>query len=84
MIIKYGECSICGKEYGDCNHIRGKAYMGRFCSRILKDVEVEEVSFTNEPANKHCLVTAIIDKGVTRDFLTWKQINSLSSILIDK
>jgi hypothetical protein len=49
MIIKYNECSICGKEYGECNHIRGRAYMGRFCSRILKDVEVEEISFVNEP-----------------------------------
>lgn len=72
MIIKYSECSICGKEYGECNHVRGRAYMGRFCSRILKDFEVKEVSLVSEPASKHHRITAIIDKDVTRDFLTWK------------
>ena len=75
MIIKHSECSICGKEYGDCNHIRGRAYMGRFCSRILKDVEVIEVSYVNEPANKRCRVIAIADNGVTRNFLTWKPVD---------
>jgi len=74
MIIRYSECSICGKEYGECNHVRGKAYMGKFCSRILKDIEVEEVSFVNEPASKRHRVIAITDKGVTRDFLSWKPI----------
>jgi hypothetical protein len=72
MIIKYSECSICGKEYGECNHVRGRAYMGRFCARILKDVEVEEVSFVNEPASKRHRVIAIADNDVIRDFLTWK------------
>ncbi|MCK9405407.1 MAG: hypothetical protein M0Q47_03185 [Methanothrix sp.] len=72
MIIKSSECSICGKEYGECNHVRGRAYMGRFCSRILKDVEVEEVSFVSEPASKRHRVTAITDNDVIRDFLTWK------------
>jgi hypothetical protein len=46
--------------------------MGKFCSRILKDFKVEEVSFVSEPANIHLRVIAINDKGVTRDFLTWK------------
>lgn len=76
MIIKNGECSICGKEYGECNHIRGKAYMGRFCSRILKDVEIKEISFVSEPANKHCRVLQLTDEdGTTRDFLTWKSVD---------
>jgi hypothetical protein len=70
MIVKYSECSICGQEYGECNHVRGRAYMGKFCSRILKDVEVKEVSFVSEPASKHCRVTAITDKGITRNFIT--------------
>ena len=72
MIIKYSECSICGKEYGECNHVRGKAYMGKFCSRILKDFEAKDVSFVNEPASKRHRVIAFTDNGVTRDFLTWK------------
>lgn len=72
MIIKHSECSICGKEYGDCSHIRGRAYMGRFCSRILKDFEVEEISFVSEPASKHHRVIAITDNDVIRDFLSWK------------
>ena len=70
MIIKYSECSICGKEYGECNHVRGRAYMGRFCYRILKDVEVEEVSFVSDPVSKRHRVIAIADDDIIRDFLT--------------
>lgn len=77
MIIKDSECSICGERYGECSHIRGRAYMGEHCRRIIKDIVVEEVSFVESPANKNCRVTALTDdSGLLRDFLTWRLISS--------
>ena len=55
MIIGNSECSICNKDYDDCNHLVGKAYMGKQCHRILKDVKFNEVSIVKEPANKHAI-----------------------------
>jgi len=38
FVIERAECSICGKEYGECEHIVGKAYMGKMCHRkIIKN-----------------------------------------------
>lgn len=76
MIIKHCECSICGSEYGECNHVVGRAYMGEMCVRIIKDVELEEISMVEEPANKRARILTISDGGVKRDFLTWKAVSS--------
>jgi hypothetical protein len=75
LIIKESKCSICGKEYGECEHIIGKAYMGQMCNRIITKAELKEVSVVKEPANKHARVLTVTDNGVTRDFMTWKIIN---------
>lgn len=73
MIIENSECSICGEEYGECNHVKGRAYMGEHCVRIIKKVkQLKEVSIVDEPADKHCRVEKITDNGGTRDFLTWR------------
>jgi hypothetical protein len=51
------ECSICGQIYGKCDHIKGRAYMGEMCTRIIKHVrEVKEVSIVDSPGNKRCRV----------------------------
>ena len=74
MTIRYSECSICGSEYGECNHVVGRAYMGEMCVRIIKDFELREVSLVEEPANKRARMLSISDGGVKRDFLTWRVI----------
>jgi len=72
------ECSICGKEYGECEHIKGKAYMGKICHTIMKDIEIKEVSFVNEPAGKYRRVLQLTDEhGITRDLMTWKRIEKV-------
>ena len=43
-------CSICDAEYGDCDHIRGRPYMGEFCRRIIYRMKLTEVSVVDEPA----------------------------------
>lgn len=75
MTIRYSECSICGSEYGECDHVVGRAYMGKMCVRIIKDVELKEVSMVEEPANKQARMHIISDGSAKRDFLTWRAIS---------
>jgi len=74
MIIARSKCSICGQEYGECDHIVGKAYMGKMCVRIIEEVkELKEVSLVMEPANKRARVIRITDDdGILRDVMTWQ------------
>lgn len=75
FVIKKAECSICGKEYGECEHVVGKAYMGKICYKIIKEVELREISIVEYPADKHARALQFTDdKGVTRDFMTWRRI----------
>ena len=73
MIIREARCSICGQEYGECDHLAGKPYMGELCTREIVHVDLEEVSLVTNPANKHARGIIISDKdGIHRDFLTWR------------
>lgn len=72
MIVGKQECSICGAEYGDCNHLVGKPYMGRFCYIIAKDLSLDHVSIVEHPADKRCRVQHFDVEGGTRNRMTWK------------
>lgn len=82
IVIEHSKCSICGQEYGECDHVVGRAYMGKMCARIITSVkEIREISLVQEPANKHARVLRIRDGGVIRDFLTWRVVsNPLSDL----
>ena len=77
LIIEQSKCSICGQEYGECENILGKAYMGKICTRIIEKVkEVGEISLVSEPANKRARVTRFTDEsGVLRDIMTWQAVS---------
>lgn len=79
MIVRRSSCSICGMEYGDCEHIKGKAYMGQHCVKIIDDAEALEASIVAEPANKHCRILSISDENGARDLMTWRIISGDSS-----
>ena len=70
VIIKRSHCSICGAEYGDCDHLKGRVYMGRECVRIIDSLDVREISIVPSPANKHCRVVILEEGGVKRDTMT--------------
>lgn len=72
MIIRASKCSICGSEYGECNHIKGMPYMGQFCVREITEFETLERSIVPFPANKHARMAAVSDGNTTRDLLTWR------------
>lgn len=72
LIIKEAKCSICGEEYGECEHVVGRPYMGEICSRVIIHADLEEASIVDKPANKHARIVSFTDEeGVHRDFLTW-------------
>lgn len=75
FIAEEDECSICGQVYGDCNHVKGRPYMGELCSRIIKRSKLLEVSLVTDPANKHCRVQSFTDDdGTTRCPLSLEEI----------
>jgi hypothetical protein len=50
FIIRKAECSICGADPRDCVHIRGEYYDQSRCHRILKELDLLEVSYVERPA----------------------------------
>lgn len=79
-IVKRSTCSICGQEYGDCEHVKGRAYMGEMCCREIQEFDLNEVSVVENPANKHCRVLRISDGDAMRDFMTWRLVPATQPI----
>ena len=53
-IIRRAYCSICQTKVGvlwPCGHIRGEIYGGQLCVRIVKQLEMAEVSIVERPAS---------------------------------
>lgn len=71
VIVKVQECSICGQEYEDCEHLIGKPYMGEFCHIIACDLEIDHVSIVEHPADKRCRVQQFSVEGGKRNRMTW-------------
>jgi hypothetical protein len=72
FVLNLLECSICGREYEDCEHLIGKPYMGRFCYGIGRKPRLEHVAIVEHPADKRCRVTSFAVDGGTRDRMTWR------------
>ena len=53
-IVKRSRCSICKEDYEECDHMKGKMYKGELCVREILEIELEEVSLVENPANKLC------------------------------
>lgn len=67
------DCSICGRDYSECEHIAGRAYMGRLCHTIVADFEqLHEISLVDNPADKRCRITHFSDAGMMRNRMTWR------------
>lgn len=72
MVVNLYECSICGEEYNSCPHLEGMAYNGVFCNRVIRDIEITEVSFVDEPHDKKARVRGhYVDEGF-RNQMTWE------------
>jgi hypothetical protein len=70
-IVTQSECSVCGQEYGTCDHLIGKPYMGELCYERVSEYELEELSIVTNPGNKHCRIVSFTDgDGLMRDAFT--------------
>lgn len=71
MIVKSQICSICGNEYEDCGHVKGRPYMGKFCTVRLIPSAVDHVAIVDKPANKQCRILRFSAEGGYRNRMTW-------------
>lgn len=71
---KVKTCSVCSKNYDNCEHIKGCPYMGELCHAIIEECQLEEVSLVDVPANKHCRILTTSESGIKRDYMTWNEI----------
>jgi hypothetical protein len=80
MIVRKRLCSICGEEYGECNHLVGHPYMGRFCRTVVTEIEhMDHVALVSSPANKRARVIEFDVPGGRRNKMTWKVTSEVTS-----
>jgi len=72
FVIEEAKCSICGKNYEECEHIVGKAYMGKMCYQMITKAKVREISVVASPGNKKARLLEFTEGNITRDYMTWK------------
>jgi hypothetical protein len=72
LVVRRQICSICGSEYGVCDHLVGRPYWGRFCCIITRGIEANHVALVKEPADKGCRVTHFAVEGGSRNKMTWQ------------
>jgi hypothetical protein len=77
FIIGNLECSVCHSEYGECDHLIGKPYLGQFCHVIARNITVDHVAIVQEPADKRCRALSFSVDGGNRDRMTWVVTKSL-------
>ena len=65
------ECSICASEYGECDHLIGKPYLGCFCHIVARQLTVDHISIFEQPADKRCRVQSFSVEGGNRGRMTW-------------
>lgn len=73
-IIKKSECSICHQNLNTCEHLKGKLYMGELCCRLIHEIELEEISYVDNPANKLCRIVSIQKGNKKWDTMTLRQL----------
>src|ERR1035437_3189403 len=71
FIVQRQICSICEGDYEDCQHIKGRPYMGKFCTVTLIPSAVDHVAFVENPANKRCRILKFSVEGGQRNRMTW-------------
>ena len=70
MLVRDEVCSICERDYESCEHVKGRPYMGRFCTVRLINVEIDHVAIVDKPASKHCRALTMGVEGGKRNFMT--------------
>jgi hypothetical protein len=72
FVSKRVDCSVCGKGYSKCEHLRGMPYMGQFCEVVHRNIQGDHVALVETPADKRCRVVSFKTKEGHRDRLSWE------------
>lgn len=70
--ILYGstDCGICGSEYGECDHVSGRLYMGEMCCQVVRNImHADHVAIVDHPEDKRLRFPAVVN-GEDRCSLT--------------
>lgn len=63
--VKTSICSVCGAQYGSCEHRKGQIYAGQLCTAILcEPTDAYEFSFVAVPAQR---AAGVLKKGLSPD-----------------
>lgn len=57
IIIRESECSICGQDPEDCEHISGRIYNGERCHRIVTRADVDHIAVVSRPNHFDARIT---------------------------
>lgn len=58
FVSKSSKCSICQKEFAECEHIRGELYMGQMCTEICTEIgQFHHLAHVDDPDDKRCRIT---------------------------
>lgn len=70
--IRWVQCSICGKNYEDCEHEKGKVYNGKVAYRIARGVKFEGLSLVEKPDDKTARITDMLIVEETSDKIRYE------------
>jgi hypothetical protein len=73
-------CSICNQQYGECDHIRGRIYMGQICRRRIPKSTVTESSIVFEPRDKRCRIAEYAEDGKVYCTLTRRELPQAETV----
>jgi hypothetical protein len=69
-LVREAACSICAEDPEDCPHIKGRVYGGETCHRVIKKLDLLEVSFVGRPAQPDARIERVsIEKSRLRSRL---------------
>jgi hypothetical protein len=80
LVSTESKCSICDSIYGECNHVIGKAYMGKHCYEIVTKCSLEEVSIVDNPSSKRCRTLTVQTDEIERNWMTLRPIKEKSPV----
>jgi hypothetical protein len=72
LVVKTQECTICGMEYDECEHLVGLPYWGKFCAIITRGLEFNHMAIVKNPADKRCRILGIPSEAGNRNRMSWK------------
>jgi hypothetical protein len=68
VVVEHAICSICGNEYGTCEHERLKEYDGHLCYKVPTEVsKALHVALTNDPADGEAEIKSCIFQELGSD-----------------